>query len=209
MLYLVAVLVTFGGLLVTAQLRPMAVAAGLDRVSVLGGMDTLALALVANLAVGVVARPFWGWLSDRVGRSSTMVAAFSLGGLAIMGLIYGLRSPFWFVAMSSLTIFAWGASFVLFSAAVGDAFGSDYAATNTGIQYTSKGVAAICAGWGAARLLELTDSWTPVLWLAAGCNLVAAALVLLSLGPAIARLTADRLERVAPRRPAHSEGHGD
>jgi OFA family oxalate/formate antiporter-like MFS transporter len=207
-MYVVAVLVTFGGLLVTAQLKPMAVSAGLDGVPALGGLNTLELALMANLAIGALARPFWGWLSDRVGRYATMMASFGLGGGAIIALIYGLRSPFWFVALSSLTIFAWGSSFVLFSAAVGDAFGSDYAATNTGIQYTSKGVAAIFAGWGAARFLEMTDSWAPVLWLAAGCNLLAAVLVLLSLRPAVARLAARRRFRPAAR-PAHSEGHGD
>jgi len=210
LMYVVAVLVTFGGLLVTAQLKPMAVSAGLDGTSLPGGMgmNTLTIALMANLAVGALARPFWGWLSDRMGRYEAMILSFGLGGAAIVGLIYGLRSPFWFVGLSTLTIFAWGSSFVLFSAAVGDAFGSDYAATNTGIQYTSKGVAAIFAGWGAARLLELTESWIPVLWLAAGCNFAAAALVLLSLRPAVARLAARRRPRPVAR-PAHSAGHGD
>ena len=192
LLYLVAVLVTFGGLMVSAQLKPIAVAHGIDKVSVLPSVDALALALMTNLAVAAVARPFWGWLSDRIGRYRTMSLAFALGGLAIFGLRELARIPLGFVVFSSLTAFTWGASFVLFSAAIGDAFGTDYAATNNGIHYTSKGVAAIFAGWGAARLVEATGSWTPVFWLGVASNLVAAFIVLFLLQPAISRATARR-----------------
>ncbi len=208
LMYLASVLVMFGGLLVLAQLKPIAVAAGLDRVPIISGVSTLALALMANLGIGALARPMWGWLSDRIGRYTTMTAAFAVGGVGMIGLLYSLQHPFGFVLLSSLTIFAWGSSFVLFSAAVADVFGATYAATNNGIHYTSKGVAAIFAGWGAARLLELTGSWSSVLWLAAGCNLLAAALVLLALRPAVSEARARRTEPL-PVRAAHSEGHGD
>jgi len=194
LLYVVAVLVTFGGLMVSAQLKPIAVAYGIDKVSVLPSVDALALALMANLAVAAVARPFWGWLSDRIGRYRTMSLAFALGGLAIFGLVELARIPLGFVVFSCLTAFTWGASFVLFSAAIGDAFGTDYAATNNGIHYTSKGVAAIFAGWGAARLVEATGSWTPVFWLGVAANLVAAFIVLFVLQPAISRAVARRQE---------------
>lgn len=194
LLYLVAVLVTFGGLMVSAQLKPIAVAYGIDKVPVLPSVDALALALMANLAVAAVARPFWGWLSDRMGRYRTMALAFALGGAAIFGFLQLARNPLGFVVFSCLTAFTWGASFVLFSAAIGDAFGTDYAATNNGIHYTSKGVAAIFAGWGAARLVEATDSWTPVFWLGVACNLIAALIVLYVLQPAISRSMARRRE---------------
>ena len=192
LLYLVAVLVTFGGLMVSAQLKPIAVAHGIDKAAMLPGVDALALALMANLVVAAVARPFWGWLSDRIGRYHTMSLAFALGGLAIFGLLELARLPLGFVVFSCLTAFTWGASFVLFSAAIGDAFGTDYAATNNGIHYTSKGVAAIFAGWGAARLVEVTGSWTPVFWLGVACNLIAAFIVLFILQPAIFRAMAAR-----------------
>lgn len=194
LLYLVAVLVTFGGLMVSAQLKPIAVAHGIDQVSILPTVDALALALMTNLAVAAVARPFWGWLSDRIGRYRTMALAFALGGMAIFGLLELARVPLGFVVFSCLTAFTWGASFVLFSAAIGDAFGADYAATNNGIHYTSKGVAAIFAGWGAARLVEATGSWAPVFWLGVGCNLIAAFIVLFILQPAISRALARRQE---------------
>ena len=177
LLYVVAVLVTFGGLLVSAQLKPIAVAYGINKAPILPGTDALEVALVANLAVGAFARPFWGWLSDRIGRYQTMTLAFTAGGVAILGLLGLAHNPWGFVVFSCLTILMWGASFVLFSAAIGDAFGTQYAATNNGIHYTSKGVAAIFAGWGAAKVVEATGTWTPVLWLGVTCNLLAAALV--------------------------------
>ena len=212
-LYLVAVLVTFGGLMVSAQLKPIAVAHGIDKVPILPGVDALSFALMANLAVAALARPFWGFLSDRIGRYSTMAIAFTFGGMAILGLLESVRAPLGFALFSCLTAFTWGAAFVLFSAAIGDAFGTDYAATNNGIHYTSKGVAAIFAGWGAAKLVEATGSWIPVLWLGVTCNFIAAALVLFVLRPMIARVVkvrgADTSSLSRPIRPIASGDHGD
>ena len=213
LLYVVAVLVTFGGLMVSAQLKPIAVAHGIDKVSMLPGVDALSIALMANLIVAALARPFWGWLSDRIGRYYTMAMAFTLGGLAILGLLESMRVPLGFVLFSCLTAFTWGASFVLFSAAIGDAFGTEYAATNNGIHYTSKGVAAIFAGWGAAKLVEATGTWVLVLWLGVVCNLVAAVLVIFVLRPMIAGVVSIRgsdsgsLSRTI--RPVPSELRGD
>ncbi len=209
LLYIVAVLVTFGGLMVSAQLKPIATAHGIDRIAIVPGVDALALALMSNLVVAAMARPFWGWLSDRIGRYRTMSIAFTFGGLAIFGLLEFGRLPLGFVLFSSLTAFTWGASFVLFSAAIGDAFGSAYAATNSGIHYTSKGVAAIFAGWGAARVAETTGTWTPVFWLGAVCNLAAAFVVLFVLRPAISRTIGRRRASPSPpetARPIRSEG---
>lgn len=190
LMYLMSTLVTFGGLVVTAQLKPIAAAYGLDRTVVLLGVSALAVALMVNLISGGLTRPFWGWVSDRIGRYNTMTTAFGLGTLAVLGLVYLVRSPFWFVLLSAGTVFTWGASFVLFSAATGDVFGSEYAATNNGIQYTAKGVSSIFAGWGAAKLLEVTGSWVPVLWVAFACNLLSAILAFFWLKPMVARITA-------------------
>jgi MFS transporter, OFA family, oxalate/formate antiporter len=186
LLYLVAVLVTFGGLVVNAQLKPIAVAHGIHRVFFLPGVDLLSFTLMANLIVAAISRPLWGWVSDRIGRYGTMSIACTLGGLAILALLLSVRAPLGFALFSCLTTFTWGASFVLFSAAIGDAFGTQYAATNNGIHYTSKGVAAIFAGWGAAKLVEVTGSWAPVLWLGVICNLAAAVLVFCFLRPMLA-----------------------
>jgi OFA family oxalate/formate antiporter-like MFS transporter len=191
LMYLSSGLITFGGLVVTAQLKPIAAAYGLDREVVVLGVDALALALMLNLISTGATRPFWGWLSDHIGRYDTMGLAFGVGALAILAMLELIRHPTWFVLLSALTVFSWGATFVLFSAAIGDVFGTEYAATNNGILYTSKGVASIFSGWGAARLLEVTGSWLPVLWAAFACNLLAAVLAFFCLKPMVARLTGE------------------
>ena len=74
---------------------------------------------------------------------------------------------------------------------LGDVFGPAYATTNYGIQYTSKGVAAIFAGWGAAKVLETTGSWMPVFWIAVACDLAAALLALVWLKPLLTTTAGD------------------
>lgn len=46
----------------------------------------------------------------------------------------------------------WGEVFSLFSATTGDVFGPKYASANYGMVYTSKGLASVFAGFGAAAL---------------------------------------------------------
>jgi OFA family oxalate/formate antiporter-like MFS transporter len=203
LMYLSSVLITFGGLVVTAQLGPIAASYGLEKDAVFLGVNALALALILNLISTGPTRPFWGWLSDRIGRYNTMTLAFALGALALLILVEMVQRPLWFMLLSALTVFTWGAAFVLFSAAVGDVFGTEYAATNNGIVYTSKGVASIFAGWGAARLVELTGSWLPVLWTAFACNLLAAALAFFCLKPMVGRITVEgRMDAAWPAQPS-------
>ena len=87
-------------------------------------------------------------------------------------------------------------------AAIGDGFGPAYATTNYGVQYTAKGVAAIFAGWGAARLVELSGPWIRIFWVAVACDLAAASLALLWLKPLAlrecARVPADAPAAAAP-----------
>ncbi len=196
LMYVVSVLVMFGGLLVSAQLKPLAVAHGIDRMVVLPGVDLLSFTLMANLVTAALARPFWGVISDRIGRELTMIISFSVGGAAIFGLLETLRHPVGFAVFSSLIAFGWGAAFVVFSAAIGDMFGSEYAASNCGVHYTSKGVAAIFAGWGAAKVLELTGSWLPVLWIGVLCNGLAVLLIALFLRPMVVRIARQRAARL-------------
>jgi MFS transporter, OFA family, oxalate/formate antiporter len=187
LMYLMMTLVAFGGLMVTAQLKPIAATYGLDRTVVTLGVSALGLALMLDRVLNGLTRPFWGWVSDHIGRSNAMALAFGLEALAILALLQLVRHPLWFVVLSGLTFFAWGEIFSLFPATIGDVFGPAYATTNYGIQYTAKGVASIFAGWGAARVLETTGSWMPVFWIAFVCDAAAALLALLWLRPLLAR----------------------
>ncbi len=186
-LYSMMCMVAFGGLMVTAQLRPIAASFGMDRTIIFWGITALGLALILDRILNGLTRPFWGWVSDHIGRYNTMAIAFTLEGLAIFTLVQLIDRPLWFVIVSGFVFFAWGEIYSLFPAAIGDLFGPKFATTNYGLQYTSKGVASIFAGWGAAKLVEMTGSWLPVLWVAISLDLLAAGLAFFWLKPLAAR----------------------
>ena len=186
LMYFMMALVAFGGLMVTAQLKPIATTYGLDKTVVLFGITALSMALMLDRILNGLTRPFWGWVSDHIGRYNTMAIAFGLEGFAIIALLNLVHKPLWFVILTGFTFFAWGEIFSLFPAAIGDIFGPKYATTNYGIQYTAKGTASIFAGWGAAVILEMTGTWIPVFWIAVGCDLTAALLAILALKPLVA-----------------------
>ena len=198
LMYFMMALVAFGGLMVTAQLRPIATTYGLDKQVVFLGMTALATALMLDRILNGLTRPFWGWVSDNIGRYNTMAIAFGLEAVAIIALLNLVHRPVWFVILTGFTFFAWGEIFSLFPAAIGDIFGPTYATTNYGIQYTAKGTASIFAGWGAAKILEATGSWIPVFWIAVGCDLLAATLAVFALKPLVARATGRQAIRGVP-----------
>jgi MFS transporter, OFA family, oxalate/formate antiporter len=187
LMYFMMALVAFGGLMVTAQLKPIAASYGLDKTVVLFSITALGWALMLDRILNGLTRPFWGWVSDHIGRYNTMAIAFGAEALAILALLRLVHHPIWFVILTGFTFFAWGEIFSLFPATIGDVFGSEYATTNYGIQYTAKGTASIFAGWGAAKLLEISGSWIPVFWVAVVCDLTAAILAYYWLKPMVLR----------------------
>jgi MFS transporter, OFA family, oxalate/formate antiporter len=152
-MYLMMTMVATGGLMATAQLGPMSVDFGVDKVPVTFlwiALPALQFALAADRVVNGVCRPFWGWVSDRIGREKTMAIAFSLEALAIIGLITFARDPVLFVVFSAFTFFGWGEIYSLMPATSGDFFGRKYATTNYGFLYTAKGTASVFVPIGSA-----------------------------------------------------------
>ncbi len=182
-IYLMMTMLSFGGLVVTAQLNPMAVSYHVDKVVVAFGMTALVLAISVDRILNGLTRPFWGWVSDHIGRENTMFIAFTLEAIAVFALLQLISHPVWFIALSGLCFFAWGEIFSLFPSITGDLFGKTWATTNYGIVYTAKGAGAFFAGIGAAWLFERTGSWTKVFWAMIACDLLAAFLALFWLKP--------------------------
>ncbi|MFZ0199851.1 MAG: oxalate/formate MFS antiporter [Candidatus Sulfotelmatobacter sp.] len=187
LIYVMMVMLAFGGLVVTAQLKPMASSYHVDKVVVIFGMTALVLAIEIDRILNGLTRPFWGWVSDHIGRENSIFIAFVLEALAVFSLLQLISRPVWFVVLSGLCFFAWGNIFSLFPAITGDLYGKKWATTNYGIVYTAKGVAALFAAPGAAWLFEKTGSWTKVFWAMIVCDLVAAFMALLWLKPMAAR----------------------
>jgi len=183
MIYFMMTLVAFGGLVVTAQINPIASFYGVDKVVIAWGMSALVLAISVNRIVNGATRPFWGWASDHIGRENAMFLAFLLEGVAVFGLLQLIHKPVWFILLSSLAFFAWGEIFSLFPAITADLFGRKWATTNYGVVYTAKGVAAFFAGYVAALASVKTGSWVGVFWVMILCDVTAAFLALLWLKP--------------------------
>src|SRR5271169_2881393 len=186
-IYLMMTMLSFGGLVVTAQLNPIASSYHVDNVIVAFGMTALVLAITVDRILNGFTRPFWGWVSDHIGRENAIFIAFVLEALAVYALIQLISHPVWFVVLSGLCFFAWGNIFSLFPSLTGDLYGNKWATTNYGVVYTAKGVAAAFAGPGAAWIFAKTGSWTKVFWAMIVCDLVAAFMALLWLKPLAAR----------------------
>jgi OFA family oxalate/formate antiporter-like MFS transporter len=153
LMYLMMTLVATGGLMAVAQLNPMAVDFKVAKVPVTVlwlTMPALQFALSADRVINGLCRPFWGWVSDHIGRERTMTLAFGLEAIAIFVLIQFARNPLAFVICSAFTFFGWGEIFSLFPALCGDFFGRKFATANYGFLYTAKGTASVFVPIGSA-----------------------------------------------------------
>ncbi len=182
-LYVMMTLMAFTGLVITAQLKPIAVFYHVDKVVVAFGLTALVLAIQIDRILNGVTRPFWGWVSDHLGRENTMCIAFALQSVTILALMQWIHHPILFILLSGFAFFSWGEIFSLFPAATGDLFGRKHAATNYGIVYTAKGLASIFAAPVAALVSVAEGSWLPIFWAMVFCSALDAVLALVWLKP--------------------------
>jgi OFA family oxalate/formate antiporter-like MFS transporter len=183
LLYAMLVLVSASGLMATAQIAPIAKDFGLSSQAVLFGASALSVALVVDNVMNGTARPFFGWVSDHIGREQTMAIAFALGCGAYLLLAYVGHGPWTFVISAGLIFFTWGEIFSLFPSTCTDLFGAKFATTNAMLLYTAKGTSAWLVPL-ANVLKTSTGGWEAVFQVAAGMNFVvvlAALFVLLPL----------------------------
>jgi OFA family oxalate/formate antiporter-like MFS transporter len=184
LMYLMFVLIAAGGLTMAASMAPIAKDFKIDKVPVdLFGitMAALAFALSLNRIFDGVGRPFFGWLSDQIGREYTMALAFLIGAAALYTLSQSGTNPVLFVLVTALYFGVYGEIFSLFPATQGDTFGAKFAAANNGMLYTAKGAGALLVPIAAG--LSKAHGWSVVFTLAMTFNVVAALLALFVLKP--------------------------
>jgi MFS transporter, OFA family, oxalate/formate antiporter len=193
-MYAAFVMVATGGLMVTANLAPIAkdFKVGDQAVTLLGlTLPALTFALSIDRVLNGVTRPFFGWVSDHFGRERTMFFAFVVEGLGILALVRFANQPALFVVLSGLVFFAWGEIYSLFPATCADIYGKRYVTTIYGMLYTAKGTAALLvpvSAWIAQK-----SGWGGVFNAAAALNFAAAFVILFVLKPARDRLHNVRL----------------
>jgi OFA family oxalate/formate antiporter-like MFS transporter len=190
LMYLMFVLVGSGGLMAVAQLAPIAkdFKIGDTPVNILGlTLPALTFALTIDRVLNGITRPFFGWISDNIGRELTMFFAFAIEGVGIMCLYQFGSNPVTFVILSGLVFFAWGEIYSLFPSTNADTFGTEFAAANAGLLYTAKGTASLLVPLSSV-LVAATGNWYAVFEVAAAFNIVAALLAWFVLRPMRLRL---------------------
>ena len=177
LLFVMMTLMSTSGLMVISQLAAFAKDAGITSM-MLWGMAAVPLALTIDRICNGLTRPFFGFLSDHIGRENTMFLAFLLEGIAMTLWLKTSDNVVLFVLLSGLVFFGWGEIFSLFPSTLTDTFGARYATVNYGCLYIAQGIGSILGGPFAALLREKTGSWTPVFSLAIGADIVTALLAL-------------------------------
>ncbi len=196
MMYFMMTLMAFTGLVITAQINPIATFYKVDKTVIALGLTAIVLAIQIDRILNGVTRPFWGWVSDHIGRENTMFIAFGLQALTIIALLQFITQPVMFVVLSGLAFFSWGEIFSLFPAMTGDLFGRRYATTNYGVVYTAKGTASIFSGIVAPLAAAASGAWTVVFWAMTLCAALTSILALVALKP-LARRTKEYSSRLA------------
>jgi OFA family oxalate/formate antiporter-like MFS transporter len=205
LMYFMFVLIAAGGLTMAASMAPIAKDFKIDKVPVdLFGvtMAALAFALALNRIFDGVGRPFFGWLSDQIGREYTMALAFTLGAVALYTLSQSGTNPVLFVLVTACYFGVYGEIFSLFPATAGDTFGSKFAAANNGMLYTAKGTGALLVPYAA--LISKAHGWSAVFAIAMTFNVTAAVLAVFVLKPMRARHFAKTFDAAPTSAPASS-----
>src|SRR5579864_3006433 len=100
-LFVMMSMMSTSGLMVVSNVGPFAKEYKVADVLVLG-MAALPLSLTLSRVTNGLTRPFFGWVSDHIGRESTMALAFSLEAVAILVLFFFLDHPAMFVVLTGL-----------------------------------------------------------------------------------------------------------
>ncbi|MDY0745700.1 oxalate/formate MFS antiporter [Paucibacter sp. R3-3] len=184
-MYLMFVMVAAGGLMATAQLGPIAKDFKIDGipVNIMGlVLPALTFALAIDRVLNGLTRPFFGWVSDQIGRELTMFIAFAIEAVGILALYKFGQNPVAFVILTGIVFFAWGEIYSLFPSTCADTFGSKFAASNAGMLYTAKGTASLLVPLSSV-LAASTGSWHAVFIVASIMNAAAALLAWFVLRP--------------------------
>jgi OFA family oxalate/formate antiporter-like MFS transporter len=181
-LYVMFVIVSASGLMATAQIALIAKDFHVDDTAIFVGVSTLTLALLVDNVANGAARPFFGWISDHIGRERTMAIAFGLGGISYWLLGSLGTSPWAFVVFAGLIFLTWGEIFSLFPSTCTDAFGPAFATANLSFLYTAKGLSAFLVP--VANLIKsMSGGWHMVFVVTAIMNFVVVGLALFVLRP--------------------------
>jgi oxalate/formate antiporter len=182
LMFIMMTMMSTAGLMVTSQMAAFTRDFGMAN-AIVFGLPLLPLALSLDRITNGLTRPFFGWLSDQIGRENTMVIAFTLEGVAMTLWLFTRSNPAAFVLMSGLVLFAWGEIFSLFPSTLTDTYGAKHATTNYGFLYMAQGIGSVLGGPVAALVHDAYGSWMPVFAIIIAMNFATALLAGVALKP--------------------------
>jgi len=138
---------------------------------------------IATLAIfNTVGRVTSGFLSDKIGRSRTMVLAFVLQGVN-MFLFSHYTTPALLVFGSAFTGLCYGTIFTLFPATTADFYGVKHLGVNYGFLFTGFGVAGVLGPMLGSRIRDHYHSYSYSYTISAVMLLLGAALAFMLKAP--------------------------
>ncbi|HEV7856972.1 MAG TPA: oxalate/formate MFS antiporter [Herminiimonas sp.] len=182
LMFLMMTMMSTSGLMVISQMASFSKDFGITDATVFG-LAALPLALTVDRFTNGLTRPFFGWISDRIGREKTMLIAFGLEGVAMTLWLLSRDHALLFVLLSGVVFFGWGEIFSLFPSTLTDTFGEKHATTNYGFLYMAQGIGSIFGGPVAAYLHGATGSWIPVFAVVITLDILTALLAIAVLKP--------------------------
>src|SRR5271165_2320806 len=194
-----------GGLIATANLSQIAKVLKVSDAK-LWGMAIVPLTATLTSACNALSRILWGTVSDRLGREKTMFLTFGIEAVLVYAVTRIAGAPLAFVMLFSFIFLFWGEIYSLFSATVGDVFGPKHASANYGMLYSSKGLASVFAGFGAATMAAyFGGSFAVPFYISAVLCAIAAIFSIVVLKPLIRSRIGREVEQAGPSQSAATE----
>jgi MFS family permease len=166
------------------------------------GFVFVALLAVFNAAGRIVA----GVVSDRIGRTVTLVSVFLLQA-SNMIFFSGFSTFTGFVTGSAVVGFSYGACLSIFPATAADRWGTKNLGLNYGILFTAWGVGGVFGPILAGRIADATGSYQLAYQIAAGLLMLATLLAMLSyVGVSVNLPEREVTIRVGRRKPTPEPG---
>jgi MFS transporter, OFA family, oxalate/formate antiporter len=182
LMFFMMTMMSTGGLMIISQFATFSRAFGVANVVVFG-LAALPLALTIDRITNGLTRPFFGWVSDRIGRENTMAIAFIMESIAVTAMVLSRDNALAFVLLSGVVFFGWGEIFSLFPSTLTDTFGTKSATTNYGFLYMAQGVGSVLGAPVAALIYAKAGSWLPVFAIIIGLDALTGILALVALKP--------------------------
>jgi OFA family oxalate/formate antiporter-like MFS transporter len=166
------------GLMAISQAVPMGQElAGLSATVAAGVLGTMAI-------FNGLGRPAFGWISDAIGRKSSLVLAFGIYLIALLLVLRNANSLALYAIGISAVGFSYGGYLALLPALTADYFGTKHVGINYGLVFSAWGAAGILGPLIGTWVREGTGSWHQAFWILAGLSVVGIVLAVVTRPPA-------------------------